>query len=334
MSSSAPCDHGLMPDVVTLGEVMVRLTPPPRLRLEQATGLTVMVGGAEANAAVALARLGLRAGWISKLPDHPLGRLIAGELARHGVDTSRVVWAPEGRVGLYFYEPSAPPRPARVWYDRAGSAVTTLEEREVDWAYLTEARVVLVSGIAREVKAAGKRFALDVNYRAKLWAPAAAAACLSELLPSVAVLFCGMGDARTVFGLAGEPEAVACALQEKFGVQVVVLTLGAQGSVAAADRVYRQRRVPRVEVCGDMELVEDDLPLSPQEMGAGGLHGGLPHVQGHGSDPGQLLGRERGPEAVEAFLLPVVSQVEDPPAVQIGHHRQGAMTRGDSFFVR
>lgn len=349
MSSSAPCDHGLMPDVVTLGEVMVRLTPPPRLRLEPATGLTVMVGGAEANAAVALARLGLRAGWISKLPDHPLGRLIAGELARHGVDTSRVVWAPEGRVGLYFYEPSAPPRPARVWYDRAGSAVTTLEEREVDWAYLTEARVVLVSGItpalsprlhaltlriAREVKGAGKRFALDVNYRAKLWAPAAAAACLSELLPSVAVLFCGMGDARTVFGLAGEPEAAARALQEKFGVQVVVLTLGAQGSVAAADRVYRQRRVPRVEVCGDMELVEDDLPLSPQEMGAGGLPGGLPHVQGHGSDPGQLLGRERGPEAVEAFLLPVVSQVEDPPAVQIGHPRQGAMTRGDSFFVR
>lgn len=136
-----------MIDVVTLGETMVRLSPKGHLRLDQAAELEVMPGGAEANVAVGLARLGLRAGWISKLPDHPLARLIVGELRRHDVDTSRVVWTPEGQVGLYFFERGAAPRPPGVWYDRRGSAVTTLEDGEVDWSYLTSARVVLVTGI-------------------------------------------------------------------------------------------------------------------------------------------------------------------------------------------
>lgn len=250
-------------DVITLGESMVRFTPKGHLRLDQAQELEAIPGGAESNVAVGLARLGMQAGWISKLPDHPLARLIVGEVRRHGVDTSRVVWSPEGRVGIYYFERGVAPRPPRIWYDRKGSAVTTLEDGEVDWTYLTSARVVLVTGItpalsprlrdltrriAREVRAAGKQFALDVNYRAKLWSPQEAATCLADLLPSVGILLCGRDDAARVFGLTGEPEAVARAFREKFGVPVVVLTLGAQGSFALADRVYRQRRVHQVEV--------------------------------------------------------------------------------------
>lgn len=286
-----------MPDVVTLGETMVRLSPKGHLRLDQATELEVMPGGAEANVAVGLARLGLAAGWISKLPDHPVARLIVGELRRHGVDTSRVVWTPEGRVGLYFFERGGSPRPPRVWYDRRGSAVTTLEDSEVDWPYLTSARVVLVTGItpalaprlgeltkriAREVRAAGKLFALDVNYRSKLWSPAEAAACLGELLPSVGILFCGVSDADQVFGFAGEPEAVVRAFREKFGVPTVVLTLGAEGSLALADRVYRQRRIPR------LEMVD---PLGAGDaFAAGFLHGYLTEGIQRGLDVGGAMG--------------------------------------------
>jgi 2-dehydro-3-deoxygluconokinase len=98
------------------------------------------------------------------------------------------------------------------------------------------------------VRAAGKLFALDVNYRAKLWSLQEAAECLTELLPSVSILFCGRGDAERVFGLTGEAGAVARAFREKFGIPTVVLTLGAEGSLALADRVYRQRRVHHVEV--------------------------------------------------------------------------------------
>jgi 2-dehydro-3-deoxygluconokinase len=252
-----------MLDVVTLGETLVRFSPKGYLRLDQAAEVEMIPGGAESNVAVGVARLGRRAGWISKLPDHPLARLIVSEIRRHGVDTSRVVWSGEGRVGLYLFERGVAPRPPRVWYDRRESAVTTLEAAEVDWEYLTSARVVLVTGITpalsprlreltrrvgREVRSAGKLFALDVNYRAKLWSPQEAAACLAELLPSVSLFFCGSGDAERVFGLTGDPEAIARAFREKFGVPTVVLTLGAQGSLALADRVYRQRRIPPLEM--------------------------------------------------------------------------------------
>ncbi|MCX5734072.1 MAG: sugar kinase [candidate division NC10 bacterium] len=247
-------------DVIALGDAMVSFSPPGLLRLEQAAQLEVWPTGAEANAAVVLARLGKRVGWLSKLPDHPLSRLIVGAVSRHGVDTSRVVWTPEGRIGTLFYERAVPPRPPRVWYDRKDSAFTTLTASDLDWPYLTSARIVLMAGtapalsatlqdttrrIAEKVRAAGRLFALDVNYRAKLWSPQEAADYLTRLLPSVSILFCGGRDADRLFGLRGDPETVACALQERFGIPTVVLTLGSEGAMAMADRPYRARRVPQ-----------------------------------------------------------------------------------------
>jgi len=247
-------------DVIALGDAMVSFSPPGLLRLEQAAQLEVWPTGAEANAAVALARLGKRVGWLSKLPDHPLSRLIVGAVSRHGVDTSRVVWTPEGRTGTLFYERAVPPRPPRVWYDRKDSAFTTLTASELDWSYLTSARIVLMAGtapalsamlqdttrrIAEKVRAAGRLFALDVNYRAKLWSPQEAADYFTKLLPLVSILFCGGRDAERLFGLRGEPETVARALQERFEIPTVVLTRGPEGAMAMADRPYHARRVPR-----------------------------------------------------------------------------------------
>jgi 2-dehydro-3-deoxygluconokinase len=247
-------------DVIALGDAMVSFSPPGLLRLEQASQVEVWPTGAEANAAVALARLGKRVGWLSKLPDHPLSRLIVGAVSRHGVDTSRVVWTPEGRIGTLFYERAVPPRPPRVWYDRKDSAFTTLTASELDWPYLTWARIVLMAGtapalsatlqdttrrVAEKVRGAGRLFALDVNYRVKLWSPQEAADYFTKLLPLVSILFCGGRDAERLFGLRGEPETVARALQERFGIPTVVLTLGSEGAMAMADRPYHARRVPR-----------------------------------------------------------------------------------------
>ena len=67
-------------DVVTLGEAMVRLAPPHFQRLEQARTLDVEIGGAELNTAVGLSRLGRSAAWVSRLPDNPLGKLIANRV--------------------------------------------------------------------------------------------------------------------------------------------------------------------------------------------------------------------------------------------------------------
>jgi 2-dehydro-3-deoxygluconokinase len=236
-----------MLDVVTIGEALVRFTPPGTLRLEQAATWEITPGGAEANAAVSLAHLGLSVGWISKFPVHPLARLVVGELNRHGVDTSRVVWTPDGRVGVCYGERATPPRPARVWYDRQHSAATTLMDAEVDWAYLTGARLALITGVtpalcprlrdltlrvAREMRAAGRLLALDVNYRAELWSPAEAATCLGEIIPLTDLVLCGLPDAERVFGLRGEPAAVAEALRSRYGVRTAVITLEGEGSLA------------------------------------------------------------------------------------------------------
>lgn len=250
-------DTGL--DLATLGEVMIRLSPRGQGRLEQADSLDVMVGGTEGNVAVGVARLGLRAAWISKLPADPFGRRVDGELRRHGVDTSRVVWVPEGRgrVGVYFFEHGAPPRQSQVIYYRAGSTVTTLEEWEVDWVFLASARVIHLTGItpalgprpralvlraAREAKAAGRLLSFDLNYRARLWEPGQAREMAEALFPQVDVAFASQEDARGVFGLEGEPETVAEALRDRYRLPLVILTLGARGSVAVADGLYRPSR--------------------------------------------------------------------------------------------
>src|SRR5919199_1347588 len=121
-------------DVITLGEAMVRRSPPNFRRLEQARSLDVFVGGAELNTAVGLARLGHPAAWGSRLTRNPLGHLIANRAREAGVSTEHVLWTDEDRVGLYFLEFGAAPRASSVLYDRKGAAIANIRPGMVDWA--------------------------------------------------------------------------------------------------------------------------------------------------------------------------------------------------------
>src|SRR5438876_7700361 len=91
-------------EVITFGEAMVRLSPPNFRRLEQTSSLDVLVGGAELNTAVGLARLGRSAAWVSRLTSNSLGRLIANRAREAGVCTEYVLWTDADRVGVYFLE--------------------------------------------------------------------------------------------------------------------------------------------------------------------------------------------------------------------------------------
>src|SRR5262245_9041279 len=122
-----------MPEIITFGEAMVRLSPPNFRRLEQAQTLDVQVGGAELNTAVALARLGRSSSWVSRLTDNPLGRLIANRAREAGVDTSHVLFTKDDRVGVYFLEFGAAPRASSVLYDRKNSAISHIQPAMVDW---------------------------------------------------------------------------------------------------------------------------------------------------------------------------------------------------------
>lgn len=247
-------------DLVTFGETMIRLTAEAGTRLEEAASLRVTIGGAESNVAVALARLGRRAAWLSALPKNALGLRIAGELRRHGVDTEHVLWA-AGRVGVYFMEPGTAPRPTRVLYDRADSAMARIDPEALDLSPLAGAGGLHLTGITPALSASaraaclrladaarteGVPISVDVNYRARLWSPEQAAEGIQPLLDRATLLACGAGDAATIWGLAGDPANVAQALLDRSTAQVVVVTLGERGSLALtrAGARYDQPAVP------------------------------------------------------------------------------------------
>lgn len=231
-----------MADVVTLGEAMLRLSPPDSHRLEQATSFDAKVGGGELNVAVGVSRLGLSSAWVSKLPENPIGRMVRNKAREHGVDVSDVVWSKSGRVGIYFLEFGANPRASSVLYDRAGSAVSTLAPGEVDWKKTFDGcKLFHVSGITpalsqscadatleacKAAKAAGAKVSFDVNYRKKLWTPEQANACLVPMMEFVDILITTEEDTAVVFGIREDSyQKVAVKLEEQFGFEVVAITL-------------------------------------------------------------------------------------------------------------
>ncbi len=241
--------------VVTLGEAMIRLTPVDHQRLETTPLLEVHIGGAELNVAVALAQIGIPVAWVSKLPDNPLGRRIVREAQKFGVDTSRVVWTQEGRVGLYFYEKGSSPRPSAVVYDRRHSAINTLKVDELDWDFIGQAKILHLTGITPAlsdlcrhlvagciVKAKERRMfvSFDVNYRSRLWTPEQARTTLLSLLRGVDLLICTKDDAATLFNLTVDIETIARQLQASLRIPNVAITHGDKAVVATPQGTFSQ----------------------------------------------------------------------------------------------
>ncbi len=256
-----------MYDVVTLGEAMLRLAPPDHRRLEQADNFQVTVGGAELNVAANVARLGLGSAWVSKLPENPMGRMIANKAREQGVDTSHIVWTREGRAGLYFVEFGSTPRPTAVIYDRKDSAASRLEPGELDWGtILKETKLFHTSGITPalsrscreaameamdEAGRAGCKRSFDLNYRAKLWSPAEARACFETILEKVDILITSRSDAGDVLGYAGNSEDMVRQLSDDFRIPVVAMTLGEAKTVRTGTLTGL--------VCADGKIYTDDV---------------------------------------------------------------------------
>ena len=245
-------------DVFTLGETMIRFTPPGFMRLEESSQLDLRIGGSESNVAIALARLGLRVAWASRLPRNPLGELTARRIRSFGVDVSAVRWQEGGRMGLYFIEPGAAPRSSLVLYDRAHSAASEMQPIDFDWSILDRCRHVHLTGITpalspsaaattavviAEAKARGKTVSFDVNYRARLWTPDSARETVVPLIRDVDLLISPAADALQVFGIDGSPEETALALGALTRSAQVALTLGAEGALLW-DRSIFHRAAP------------------------------------------------------------------------------------------
>ncbi|MBO4953515.1 MAG: sugar kinase, partial [Clostridia bacterium] len=118
--------------VVTLGEIMLRLSTPGFERFAQAKSFDVNYGGGEANVSVALSNFGLDAAFVTKLPDNPIGQAAIDALRKYGVDTKNIVRGGE-RIGIYYLETGASMRPSKVVYDRAHAAIAEADPSEFDW---------------------------------------------------------------------------------------------------------------------------------------------------------------------------------------------------------
>jgi 2-dehydro-3-deoxygluconokinase len=231
--------------VITAGETMALMVPPGPGRLRHAASLALSIGGAESNLAIGLARLGIPSSWISVLGDDELGELILNRLRAEGVDTSAVRRISDRPTGLYLREEVA--GRLRVYYYRSGSAAATLAPHAFEASILSGAAFLHLTGItgalspecaeflpwaAKSARDAGVRVSYDVNYRSRLWAPAAARAATEALLPFVDVLLVGHEEAHALWGW--ETDAALEQLS-KAGPAEVVLKLGADGCAAVID---------------------------------------------------------------------------------------------------
>jgi len=241
--------------VVTLGEVMLRLSTPEHARIIQSTHFEATYGGGEANVAVSLAQLGLGAAHVTRLPDNELGRAAANLLRRYGVDTRHVLYGGE-RLGVYFLETGASVRPSKVLYDRGHSAFAGLEPDMLDWDevfagagwfHWTGITPAVSAGAAaccaKAIEAANRRgltVSADINYRRNLWQYGKTAAeVMPGLIAGCDLIVAGKGDARDILGItpgkaAGDELAsVFGQITERFPKVRKVLST-ARGSLSAS----------------------------------------------------------------------------------------------------
>jgi 2-dehydro-3-deoxygluconokinase len=208
-----------MSRLVCFGEMLVRLTAPAGETLLQTPQLSAHIGGAEANVAICVSRLGGEAAMATVLPENPLGRAARDELRRHGVDVSNVKFAP-GRMGLYFLTPGAVTRAPEIIYDRAGSAFSSVKADAIDWwQAVKDANWLHVSGITPAVsgsageaalaavkaaQAANVKVSFDGNYRSKLWEARGETgqAILKQLLEQATLAFIDERDVALVLGIS------------------------------------------------------------------------------------------------------------------------------------
>lgn len=230
-------------DVLCLGEALVDLVPPARGALEDCDRFEVCSGGAPANVATGLARLGLRVGFRGVVGDDPFGRLLARRLGAEGVACA-LRFARERPTGLWFVALDA--RGERSFFSPNArlSADKLLGPGDVDRAHLArarwlhcgssahvlpDARTALRAAVAA-ARELGVLVSFDPNVRLHLWDDLAPLRALcADVLPACALAKVSDEEAELCTG-EGDPERAAARLVE-LGVGIACVTLGPGGAL-------------------------------------------------------------------------------------------------------
>lgn len=250
-----------MKKVVTLGEIMLRLSPPAYERIVQADSFDVVYGGGEANVSVSLANYGINSFFVTKVPENQIGQSAVNALRRFGVNTEYIARGGK-RLGIYFLENGASMRPSMVIYDRADSAISQAEISNFDfheifkdahWFHFTGITPALSDKAAEFTEEAlkiakmyGVTVSVDLNYRKKLWSTEKAQKVMTKLMKYVDVCIGNEEDAEKVLGFKPHNTDVSKGklnlegykdifkkMKEKFDFKYIVSTL--RTSYSASD---------------------------------------------------------------------------------------------------
>lgn len=234
-----------MPPVLSLGEVLIDLIAADgATSLEEVSAFAARPGGAPANVAVALARLGVASAFGGVVGADALGRRLRGVLEAEGVDVSRLRETTEAATTIAFGWTDAAGR-GTFWLPRAGAADRLLSAADIEAAGLDRVAALCVGSVAlvnepsrtaigRAVELASVHhvpIVFDVNLRAPLWANLADAKRACEpLLTQATLIKLSIDDAGYLGIGGGDPDAILFHLGARFNARLVVLTDGARGA--------------------------------------------------------------------------------------------------------
>ena len=241
-----------MAKIITMGEIMLRLSPEGNDRFIQSESFRIIPGGGEANVAVSCANYGHDCYFVSKLPKHEIGQIAVNALRRYGVNTDFIARGGD-RVGLYYAETGASMRPSKVIYDRAHSSIAEAQPSDWDfdkifdgadwfhWSGITPAISDESAECLRQAcicaKKHGVKISVDLNFRKKLWTSEKAISIMRPLMQYVDVCIGNEEDAELCLGFkpdadveggdtnAAGYEGIFRQMKEEFGFEYVVSTL-------------------------------------------------------------------------------------------------------------
>lgn len=241
-----------MAKIVTMGEIMLRLSPEGNDRFIQTDSFRIIPGGGEANVAISCANYGHDCYFISKLPKHEIGQIAVNAMRRYGVNTDFIARGGD-RVGLYYAETGASMRPSKVIYDRAHSSIAEAQPSDWDfdkifdgadwfhWSGITPAISDASAECLRQAcicaKKHGVKISVDLNFRKKLWTSEKAISIMRPLMQYVDVCIGNEEDAELCLGFkpdadveggktdASGYEGIFKQMKEEFGFEYVVSTL-------------------------------------------------------------------------------------------------------------
>ena len=241
-----------MSKIITMGELMLRLSPEGMLRFVQAEKFNIIPGGGEANVAISLANYGHQSCFVSKLPAHEIGQIALNAMRRYGVCTKHVARGGD-RIGLYYAETGGSMRPSKVIYDRAHSAIAEATPADFDfdaifegadwfhWSGITpaisDASAECLRLACQAAKKHGVTVSCDLNFRKKLWTSEKAISVMRPLMQYVDVCIGNEEDAELCLGFkpdadveggqtdAAGYEGIFKQMKEEFGFKYVVSTL-------------------------------------------------------------------------------------------------------------